>query len=140
LATRNLLKGQINSLPHAQALISAINSNTSYNIKPLDKAELTSGKTGQALIDTGFVDNTPLWFYVLKEAEVRGGGDRLGELGTVLVADTLLGLVINDPHSYWHQPGSDNGRWHPTDTVHPGDGKGVVVDSLPNLLRAGLLL
>jgi hypothetical protein len=27
-----------------------------------------------ALIDGGFVDATPLWFYVLKEAEVLGRG------------------------------------------------------------------
>jgi len=140
LAARNLLKSHINNLPHAQALIDAINTSTSYTIDPLTESELTSGKTGQALADSGFADNTPLWFYILKEAEVRGDGNRLGELGTVLVADTLLGLVINDPHSYWHQPGSDNGRWHPADTVRPGDGAGIVVDSLPNLLRAGLLL
>lgn len=140
LAARNLLKGQINNLPNAQSLIEAINASTSYSISPLSTSELTNGKTGQALQDTGFVDTTPLWFYILKEAEVRGGGDSLGELGTILVADTLLGLVINDPTSYWHQPGSDNGRWHPKDTVTPGQGQGVVVDSIPNLLRAGLLL
>lgn len=137
LAARNLLKGHINNLPHAQALIDAINTSTSYSISPLSKSELVSGKTGQALADTGFTETTPLWFYILKEAEMRCDGNRLGELGTVLAADTLLGLVINDPHSYWHQPGSDNGRWHPADAVRPD---GIVVDSLPNLLRAALLL
>ena len=41
---------------------------------------------------------TPLWFYLLAEAEA-GGGNRLGELGSWLVASTFVGVLIADPDS-----------------------------------------
>jgi hypothetical protein len=41
---------------------------------------------------------TPLWFYLLAEAEA-GGGNRLGELGSWLVASTFIGVLLADPDS-----------------------------------------
>ena len=53
---------------------------------------------------------TPLWFYILKEAERRGGGDRLGPVGGRIVAEVLIGLLRADPTSYLSlEPG-----WQPT--------------------------
>lgn len=43
---------------------------------------------------------TPLWFYILKEAEHRGDGDRLGPVGARIVAEVLIGLLRADPTSY----------------------------------------
>ena len=37
---------------------------------------------------------------MLREADVRGGGERLGEVGGRLVAEVLLGLLDADPESY----------------------------------------
>ena len=48
----------------------------------------------------GWEGETPLWLYVLREADVRGGGERLGEVGGRLVAGVLLGLLDADPESY----------------------------------------
>ena len=48
----------------------------------------------------GWQGETPLWLYVLREADVRGGGERLGEVGGRLVAEVLLGLLDADPESY----------------------------------------
>jgi hypothetical protein len=56
------------------------------------------------------LDATPLWYYILREAEVQTDGETLGQLGSRLVAETLVGLIVNDPDSFWSQPGSDNGR------------------------------
>ncbi len=42
----------------------------------------------------------PLFWYVLKEAEVRGGGQRLGEVGGRIVAEVCAGLLAGDPDSY----------------------------------------
>jgi hypothetical protein len=33
----------------------------------------------------------PLWYYVLKEVEVRNGGEYMGEVGGRLVAEVHLG-------------------------------------------------
>jgi hypothetical protein len=38
-------------------------------------------------------EKTPIWFYVLREAEVLGGGERLGPLGSRLIAETLHAAV-----------------------------------------------
>ena len=43
-------------------------------------------------------ERTPLWFYILAEAE-RGGGNRLGEVGSFLVASTFVGVLLADPDS-----------------------------------------
>jgi hypothetical protein len=44
--------------------------------------------------------NTPLWFYILKEAEVRCQGKKLGPVGGRIVAEVLLGLLDGDPQSF----------------------------------------
>ncbi len=53
---------------------------------------------------------TPLWFYVLREAQVQASGERLGEVGGRIVAEVLIGLLRGDSQSYLRQqPG-----WLPT--------------------------
>ena len=56
--------------------------------------------------------NTPLWYYILREAELLGiernpgeshvafGGQHLGPVGTTIVAETFLGLLWRDDKSY----------------------------------------
>jgi hypothetical protein len=44
--------------------------------------------------------STPLWYYVLKEAEVKAGGLTLGPVGGRIVAEVLVGLIESDPGSY----------------------------------------
>lgn len=56
--------------------------------------------------------NTPLWYYILREAEYYGtdrfpdgkfaafGGQYLGPVGSRIVAETFVGLLWNDPMSY----------------------------------------
>ena len=43
------------------------------------------------------LERTPLWYYVLCEAEAREGGIRLGPIGGRIVARTLLGLLLRRP-------------------------------------------
>jgi hypothetical protein len=60
-------------------------------LAPADLAEL------QPL---GFHVKTPLWYYVLKEALVQQGGQRLGEVGSRIIAEVFFGLLEADPASY----------------------------------------
>ena len=48
---------------------------------------------------------TPLWYYILKEAQVRGGGERLGPVGATIIAEVFVGLVHGDHESYLWQKG-----------------------------------
>ncbi len=46
---------------------------------------------------------TPLWYYLLKEAELEGGL-RLGKLGSRLVGEVVGGAIYYNPVSYVRQP------------------------------------
>ena len=63
-----------------------------------------------------FANNAPLWFYLLKEAELInvthdpvGGGHHLGAVGGRIVAEVLVGLAYYDEHSFLRQAP----RWTP---------------------------
>lgn len=53
--------------------------------------------------------STPLWLYVLREAELVNAGQFLGPVGGRIVAEVMLGLLQADPSSYLNQ----QPRWHP---------------------------
>jgi hypothetical protein len=95
LAKRNLRRGFHLSLPTGQALATAL------DIAPLSDAELESGNS-PAVNDAlkNLKGHTPLWFYTLKESELKEGGNRLGALGSRIVAETLIGVLLADPESY----------------------------------------
>jgi hypothetical protein len=61
----------------------------------------------------GFDKSTPLWYYVLREAELRADGLTLGKLGGRIVAEVLIGLIQSDPRSYLVQ----KPNWTPTLTA-----------------------
>jgi len=44
--------------------------------------------------------DAPLFWYVLKEAEVHEGGQQLGEVGGRIVTEVCAGLLAGDPDSY----------------------------------------
>lgn len=117
LATRNLLRGWTWGLPSGQAIAAEL------GVPALTAAEILTGPDGQfckeraALEIGGFQHDTPLWYYVLKEAQVRHGGTRLGAVGSSIVADVFVGLLRADSESYF----SVDPRWRPTlPSVEPG--------------------
>lgn len=100
LAQRNLLRGYLLSLPTGQAVAAEL------GVQVLTRNELEDGssdETKKALADGGFFDRTPLWFYILKESEVRAKGGSLGEVGSRIVTETIIGQILNDPKSYLNQ-------------------------------------
>jgi hypothetical protein len=46
---------------------------------------------------------TPLWFYVLCEAQALAGGKHLGPVGGTIVAEVLTGILEGDLSSYLRQ-------------------------------------
>ena len=94
LAVRNLLRGSRIGLPKAQDVAEAM------GVTPLTPGQIAGGADGQVLRDTGFDEETPLWYYILKEAEVQAGGQRLGEIGGRIVGEVFFGLVEGDPNSF----------------------------------------
>ena len=141
LAERNLRRSHRLNIPSGQASIQAINdfdaSDESRNYPKTDPGiavippeVLAEGNAGPALRDGDLLETTPLWLYCLREAEITEG-DTLGPLGSRIVAETLIGLVIEDDQSYWHE-GQGQGSWSPTDAPI---GSSAITD-LPSMLRA----
>ncbi len=51
-------------------------------------------------LGVGFDERTPLWYYVLREAELLEDGLRLGPVGGRIVGEVILGLLQTDPASF----------------------------------------
>src|SRR6266581_238146 len=47
----------------------------------------------------GWTGETPLWYYVLREAAVTTSGERLGPVGGRIVAEVIVTLLDRDPAS-----------------------------------------
>src|SRR5438046_10508727 len=52
-------------------------------------------------IRASFVQSTPLFYYILREAELREDGLRLGPVGARIVAEVFIGLLLLDPDCYF---------------------------------------
>lgn len=89
LAHRNLLRGLRLGLPSGPNVARAM------GIEPLTPDQLGLHTTAPE-----YADDAPLWFYVLKEAELLGGSQQLGPVGGRIVAEVLIGLLAGDPLSY----------------------------------------
>jgi hypothetical protein len=104
LATRDLQRGQAVGLPSGEVLARAL------GVEPL-----TAEQVG--LVEHGWRDETPLWLYVLKEAEAVNDGERLGPVGGRIVGEVLVGIIEADRESFL----AIDPAWTPTLPAHePG--------------------
>jgi hypothetical protein len=87
LAVRDLQRGQGVGLPSGEAVA-----------RHLGAALLTPQQIGVA--STGWRAETPLWFYILREAAACTGGQHLGPVGGRIVAEVLTGLIDRDKESF----------------------------------------
>jgi hypothetical protein len=125
LAFRNLARGRMLSLPSGQQMA------TTLGVQPLTAQQIMDGNGG-ATFDAGLgMDNhfdeltlnTPLWFYVLREAEFNG--NHLGQVGSRIVAETFHRAIEASPHSVLRDsgfkptlgPGAPNGRFTMADLL-----------------------
>lgn len=105
LAERNLLRGSRLGLPSGQDVA------TRMGLTPLTNAQLGLPDAD----NPGWQGKAPLWFYILKEAELSYAGQRLGPVGGRIVAEVILGILDMDRDSYL----SVNPFWRPTAPVAP---------------------
>jgi hypothetical protein len=99
LAQRNLQRSLVFALPSGQAMAQRV------GVPVLKRDQLEDvGK-----ISPGFERSTPPWFYILREADVSGKGERLGHLGGRIVTEVILGVLFGDKHSFLNA----NPNWRP---------------------------
>ena len=120
LAVRTLLRGWSLQLPAGQDVARAM------GIRPLDDEGLLDNLGLRRETREDLRGQWPLWFYVLKEAEVLADGEHLGPVGGRIVAEVLIGLLDEDPLSFlsvnptWKPslPGATPGKFTLTDLVN----------------------
>lgn len=93
LARMNLKRGEALGLPSGQSVAAAM---CAERLGDADLSDLPEA------VRTELRENTPLWFHVLREAERRGEGKRLGPVGGRIVAEVFFGIMRLDPLSYLH--------------------------------------
>jgi Animal haem peroxidase len=112
LAFRNLTRANMVRLATGQQMVSFLRSK-GVNVTALTKAELRDGAGGADLSGLttkqrqAVLTNTPLWFYILREAELNGG--KLGGVGGRIVAETFHRAIEGSTHSILRDP-----TWRPT--------------------------
>ncbi len=100
LPQRNLLRHITWQLPSGQAIAQAA------GLPSLGASNFTEFRG----YNVGLDSNTPLWYYVLKEAELLEQGLRLGPVGSLIVGEVFVGLLQLAPGSYLR----DNPAFRPT--------------------------
>ena len=84
LASRNLMRHVNFGIPSGQAIARRM------GLPVLTPTQL------EALTPFGMEKSTPLWFYILKEAELMENGLRLGPVGSRIVGEVFIGLLKAD--------------------------------------------
>ncbi len=97
LASRNLMRHVNFGIPSGQAIAKRM------GVRALTPAQLDELKPFD------MDKSTPLWFYIMKEAEVMEKGLRLGPVGGRIVGEVFIGLLKADETSYL----SAQPRWKP---------------------------
>lgn len=98
LASRNLMRHVNFGVPSGQAIARVM------GVRVLTPAQLTE------LAPFGMDRSTPLWYYILKEAEVFEEGEQMGPVGGRIVGEIFIGLLKADKDSYL----TVNKNWKPT--------------------------
>ncbi|MFC8732242.1 heme peroxidase family protein [Luteimicrobium sp. NPDC057192] len=106
LAVRNLLRGMRLGIPCGEDVARAM------SIAPLTPEQVFADDAVDLpdAVRDRLAGHTPLWFYVLREADVRARGAHLGPVGGRIVAEVLIGLLHGDPLSFL----SVDPTWKPT--------------------------
>lgn len=114
LASRNLMRHVNFGIPSGQAVARVM------GVPMLTPAQLKD------LQPFGMDRSTPLWFYILKESELKEDGLRLGAVGGRIVGEVFIGLLKADHTSYlaaernWKPvlPSATPGEFHVTDLLN----------------------
>jgi hypothetical protein len=140
LAYRNLTRSKMVSLATGQQMAAFMKSK-GVNVTPLTKAQIRDGK-GSATLETltkkqlsRLLTDTPLWFYVLREAELNQG--RMTGVGARIVAETFHRAmegstfsIVRDP-TWRPQLGPDTNTFRMVDLIlFAANGKANVINPL----------
>jgi hypothetical protein len=117
LPQRNLLRHLTWQMPSGQRIAETMHAPV---LSPRDLGELAGYRLG-------LERSTPLWYYVLREADLISGGQHLGPVGGRIVGEVIIGLLQADRDSILSAAARG---WRPTLPTRAGDGNFRMVDLL----------
>ncbi|EOR96027.1 hypothetical protein ADIARSV_0789 [Arcticibacter svalbardensis MN12-7] len=91
LPERNLLRSIQVGIGSAEDIADYYELPSSQRLK-LEQIEPDEANRALFTIDGNF--KTPLWYYILREAEIQNDGAKLGDLGGRIIAEQLLGGIF----------------------------------------------
>jgi hypothetical protein len=110
LPVRTLLRGARAGLPSGQEVAASLLAQGKIKSEDcLTTTQLTQDTcdhSGSVLRANGLEQNTPLFYYVLKEAELATEGLTLGPIGSHIVSEAIQGALEADPDGYMAVVGS----------------------------------
>lgn len=106
LAVRTLRRGAATCLPTGEQVATVL-GHQSFSRPPSSVPAIFALKM---LAKYNLIGRTPLWYYILLEADVESNGNRLGTIGSRLVGEVIESSLRTDPSSYIRQFGTD---WDP---------------------------
>ncbi len=107
LAFRNLTRAKMVKLATGQQMANFL-KNKGVTLTKLTKAQIRDGNNGADLSDLtqaqrqAVLTNTPLWFYILREAELNGG--KMSGVGARIVAETFHRAMEGSDNSIVRDP------------------------------------
>lgn len=107
LSVRNLLRGRFLGLPTGQCVAERLGA------EPLAPEKIACGPHGHILKEFGLHRLTPLWYYILKEAEEYHAGSSLGPVGSRIVAETFVRLIKSSRVSILPKGSTGGPTWEP---------------------------
>ncbi|KQW53845.1 hypothetical protein ASC77_02450 [Nocardioides sp. Root1257] len=120
LAFRNLTRGSMLRLASGQQMVERLRA-AGVSVQPLSRRQILQGNGGASVgglserKKDALVAHTPLWFYLLREAETGDG--RLRRVGARIVAETFHRSMEGSRFSLLRSPG-----------FHPAHGRGDVFE------------
>ena len=104
LPVRTLLRGARAQLPSGQEVADSLVAQGKLSSEDrLTVSQLSSDtcdRSGNVLSKNRLEQNTPLFYYVLKEAELKAEGLALGPVGSHIISEVIQGAIEADADSY----------------------------------------
>lgn len=129
LPVRNLIRGGLLGLPAGQCVARRLGVDA---LTPQQIKNNADNSRREILEQFGFDLVTPLWYYILKEAEEFHDGERLGPVGSQIIAETFVGLIRKSKVSILTPKTPGGFIWRPEGPDHLGikDGEFYMTDLL----------
>ena len=97
LAFRNLLRGYVLGLPSGQEVETAL-ADGGYPInrnQDILLGDILAGASLDAKTCYDLANHTPLFLYLMREAGIRGGGNRLGPVGSAILMEVFGAMLVH---------------------------------------------